>query len=413
MGASWASRGREIVDTAELLRLADAIRAGCPVADGEFDRVYPERVRRLSARFWTPVAVAVRAAALLVDGGASRVLDVGAGVGKFCIVGALVTGASFTGVEERADRVAAARRAVAAFRVSSVTLVHGRMERVAFDSYDGFYFFNPFAEVLEPGLAGARGREAATRYWRDVSRAQAALVTARPGARLVTYHGFGGLVPPGYRLVAREASATGPLECWEKVDARARAAEARRARRASRGLPAQGAPEGLSIDRAPQVLVALPPAQEVRLAIARPHGLLDGVRDHQRARAEALEGRIEALEIEHGDPVRAEAIERGDDPPVQGDRVEAQRADLEERGGDVAMERAHGLLGEHAGLSLPAPATAVERDERLEDLGAIRGADAGGDEREVPALVGPRPGSAYVAERLARHHRGEARKVRR
>jgi SAM-dependent methyltransferase len=212
------------VEPTELQRLADALRAGRPVADRAFDRVYPPHVRKLSAKFWTPVAVAARAATLLVEGGATRVLDVGAGVGKVCIVGAIVTGAAFTGVEERRDRLEVAQRAVAAFGLSRVTLLHGRMDRVAFDGYDGFYLFNPFAEALEIEANGAARASAEARWARDIQRMQDALDAARPGARVVTYHGFGGTVPASYRLVVREESVTGPIECWEKVEAARRAA---------------------------------------------------------------------------------------------------------------------------------------------------------------------------------------------
>ena len=40
---------------------------------------------------WTPVHVARRAAQFLVTGPETRVLDVGSGPGKFCLVGALAT----------------------------------------------------------------------------------------------------------------------------------------------------------------------------------------------------------------------------------------------------------------------------------------------------------------------------------
>ena len=213
------------MDAAELRLVADAIRAGRPIADHAFDRVYDGHTRRLSARHWTPIAVAARAAALLVEGGASSVLDVGAGVGKFCIVGALVTGASFTGIEERRDRLDVARRAAAAFDLSGIRWVLGRIERVAFATFDGFYFFNPFAEALDHDPDAAPDPRGAARFRRDVARAQAALAAVRRGARVVTYHGLGGAMPAGYRLVTREATITGPLECWEKEAAPAAAGQ--------------------------------------------------------------------------------------------------------------------------------------------------------------------------------------------
>jgi len=87
-----------------LRRLNDAT-----ITDSDFDDVYPSPIRRVSASFWTPVSVAARAARLLVRDASTRVLDIGSGAGKFCIVGAAVTGASFTGIEHRGHLVEVAR----------------------------------------------------------------------------------------------------------------------------------------------------------------------------------------------------------------------------------------------------------------------------------------------------------------
>ena len=67
------------------------VSRGEPVADAEFDLLYPRPVRPLSERFWSPIDVARRAAELLVVRPGTRVLDVGSGAGKFCVVGALTS----------------------------------------------------------------------------------------------------------------------------------------------------------------------------------------------------------------------------------------------------------------------------------------------------------------------------------
>src|SRR5713226_861432 len=65
------------------------------VEDERFDLIYPPEIRDLSCRHWTPVAVARKAAEFLVNERETRVLDLGCGPGKFCIVGALTTEAHF------------------------------------------------------------------------------------------------------------------------------------------------------------------------------------------------------------------------------------------------------------------------------------------------------------------------------
>jgi len=90
----------------DFARLLDRLLSGAQVADLEFDAIYPQWVRRLSEQHWTPLDVCIRAAELLVTDERSTVLDVGSGAGKFCLIGAASTGATFVGVEQ----AAAARR---------------------------------------------------------------------------------------------------------------------------------------------------------------------------------------------------------------------------------------------------------------------------------------------------------------
>jgi hypothetical protein len=40
---------------------------------------------------------------------------------------------------------------------------------------------------------------------------------ARRGTRVVTYHGFGGDLPPSYRLELEEEAGTERIELWVKV----------------------------------------------------------------------------------------------------------------------------------------------------------------------------------------------------
>src|SRR5258708_18721865 len=104
--------------------LSSRLRDGYCVSDSDFDQVYPRAAREVSSAFWTPVSVALRVARLLVQGSPTRVLDVGSGVGKFCIVGAAATGASLVGVEHREHFVCTARETARLVGVSSARFVH-------------------------------------------------------------------------------------------------------------------------------------------------------------------------------------------------------------------------------------------------------------------------------------------------
>jgi predicted RNA methylase len=199
--------------TRPALALGDALRRRAPVSDAELDQVFPEDLRERSPLHWTPVAVAIRAAELLAPSPDLRVLDVGAGVGKLCVIGALVTGAVWWGIEQDAVQVAAAQHAAWALGVEHRTrFVHGDGSRLAWDEFDAFYFYNPFTTVMLAPHASPFVRYATVQS--TLRRVEQRLATARPGTRVVTFHGFGGQLPAGFTRVEREPAGDDALELW-------------------------------------------------------------------------------------------------------------------------------------------------------------------------------------------------------
>jgi predicted RNA methylase len=197
--------------------IRDRLRAGGLVDDRVFDEVYPLAVRRASHVHWTPIEAATRAARLLGGGPGTRLLDIGSGVGKFCIVAAASTEARVIGIEQRGHLVDVAERAAARLGVD-VAFVRGTFDSCDPRDIDGVYLFNPFAE----NLCSADDRIDATvelseaRYAQDVAATEDFLRAARTGTRVVTYCGWGGDMPPDYVRVLRERCA-GTLELWIKA----------------------------------------------------------------------------------------------------------------------------------------------------------------------------------------------------
>jgi SAM-dependent methyltransferase len=186
------------------------------VTDVAFDHLYPEHIRKLSERFWTPIDIARRAARLFAAHNARRVLDVGAGVGKFCIVSALTADLELTGIEHREGLVAIADGILRAFSIPRVHMRHASLEDVDLDAYDGFYLYNPFDVVgfASTEWIGPTIPLKSERAERDVERIEAHLAHARPGTCMVTFHGFGGTVPPGWIHLAEETRGAAFLRLW-------------------------------------------------------------------------------------------------------------------------------------------------------------------------------------------------------
>ncbi|HEU4727980.1 MAG TPA: hypothetical protein VFT22_08835 [Kofleriaceae bacterium] len=200
--------------TRNALALRDALLARrAAVSDTELDQVFPDDLRDRSHLHWTPVAIAVRVAELLAPSPGDRVLDVGAGAGKLCLVGAIVTGATWWGIEQDAVLVAAANRAAWSLGVEHRTrFVHGDGSRLPWDEFGAFYFYNPFTTPMLAPHASPFLRYATIQN--TLRRVEQRLATARVGARVVTYYGFGGKLPADYTLIAREPVGGDALELW-------------------------------------------------------------------------------------------------------------------------------------------------------------------------------------------------------
>lgn len=192
------------------------LRSGRSVPDETFDEIYPEVVRSASSAHWTPVRIAARVVELLRLRRGDRVLDVGAGAGKFCIVVAAMSNAHVRGVERQPQLVTVAREAVRRFGVSA-EIVEGSFDAEDPSGIDAAYFFNPFVDtILLPGVEALAADRFAGRTAADILTAERFLAAARIGVRVVTFCGFGGMIPDQYERLAQEAWEGGVLELWEK-----------------------------------------------------------------------------------------------------------------------------------------------------------------------------------------------------
>lgn len=178
----------------------------------------------MSSIHWTPVQVALRAVELLAPESGSSVLDVGAGCGKLCCIGALTTDSTWYGIECDAERVSTALKTARALDVDrQVRFRCGDMTSVDWSDYGSIYLFNPFEASLLPyqPFDPQTGFE---QYTESVRETEDRLADLPTGTRVVTYHGFGGQVPDCYELTAREPMDSDELVLYVK---RARTASPR------------------------------------------------------------------------------------------------------------------------------------------------------------------------------------------
>lgn len=204
MDSARPSRFRERLDDPEKLS----------VEDEKFDRIYPPAIRNLSSIFWTPVAVAAEAARLLVVDAGTRVLDVGSGAGKFCLVAAALTEGRLTGIEQRDELVAAARTAAFGLGIDGIEFLHGNLLDLAFENYDAFYLFNPFEENMHGHKIDSAIPLSAALFQKYTRHVSDQLGARALGTRVVTYMGYADDIPACYECEARRLG--DDLNLWIK-----------------------------------------------------------------------------------------------------------------------------------------------------------------------------------------------------
>jgi predicted RNA methylase len=204
------------------------LHAGYTPVDERFDQHLPAPLRQLSPQYWTPLSVTRKVGRWLTDAGARHVLDVGSGVGKFCVAGALTTGLAFTGLEQRQRLVGVARELANTFRVGArVSFIHGDLDALPHEGFDTLYFYNPFGEHLfsQDSWIDSSVELGKEKYCRDIGLIEQALDRMPVGMRIVTYNGFGGRIPDSYALLRIDRTTPNLLRLWVKT--RAQSSESR------------------------------------------------------------------------------------------------------------------------------------------------------------------------------------------
>lgn len=202
--------------------LAEAIRAGHIPTDQAIDRYLPIPLRYVSNQYWTSVKVALRVSQWLNEIGARRVLDVGSGPGKFCVLAALATNCEIVGIEQRGYLNLAARNLARSFGVEQrVRFLHGLFGEAPLETFDAYYFYSPFIEnIFGPAEWLDRSVEhGEARFNREVALAEQMLRDLPVGTHVVCYNGFGGTMPKEYEVVHNEMNARTSLQMFKKTRA--------------------------------------------------------------------------------------------------------------------------------------------------------------------------------------------------
>jgi SAM-dependent methyltransferase len=182
-----------------------------------FNNHLPHALKQATQLYFTPIEVAQTAAEWLTGNHEEKILDIGAGVGKFCVTAARFSGKLFFGVEYRKSLVEIGNELIEHYEVgTNASMIHSNITDIDFMEYDAFYLFSPFYENLEPEQRlndEVELEEKLYQVYLDYTEAQ--LGKAKIGTRLVTYFGNNFEVPDSYERVKHAFD--GALKLWIKM----------------------------------------------------------------------------------------------------------------------------------------------------------------------------------------------------
>ncbi|MBA4056424.1 MAG: SAM-dependent methyltransferase [Marivirga sp.] len=194
------------------------LKLNIDITDYDFNAIYPEKVSNLARKHWSSVSVSKLASEFLVDRPGTKVLDIGSGAGKFCMIGATNTKGHFTGVEQRHELAELSTRIAQSYQIHNAKFIHANITSINFSDYDAFYFYNSFYENID------RVNKIDDTVILDIKLYHLYSVhiveqfASLPlGARLVTYCSPLNIIPQTFKL--QDSSNGGLLKFWEKVSA--------------------------------------------------------------------------------------------------------------------------------------------------------------------------------------------------
>ena len=196
----------------------ELLKLNIDIPDIDFNAIYPDRISNLARKHWSSVSVSRHASDFLVDKPGTKVLDIGSGAGKFCMIGATNTKGHFTGIEQRRGLVELSTQLSESYRIHNVRFIHANITSIRFADYDAFYFYNSFHENIDRLNSIDNTVKLDTQLYRQYSVYLMQQLASLPvGTRLVTFCSPLNIIPRSFKLQNSENS--GLLKFWEKIHA--------------------------------------------------------------------------------------------------------------------------------------------------------------------------------------------------
>ena len=171
--------------------------------DTQFHRLYPLSIVESAGMHWTPLHITRRVVQFLTPDDYVKILDIGSGVGKFCLAAAYYKPfAQIYGIEQRKSLVDYANEAKNMLGLHNVSFHCGNFTQLNLKLYDHFYLYNPFFENIDSTARIDNTilySESLYNYYNQYLYKQ--LEEMPTGTRVVTYCSWNEEIPAGYHAI--------------------------------------------------------------------------------------------------------------------------------------------------------------------------------------------------------------------
>jgi len=183
--------------------------------DTDFDKIFQNHISLISNLHWTPLRIAFKALAWLTQKENAKILDVGSGIGKFCIIGAITTKAQFVGIEQRKNLVKISKKIIEKNSIPNTHFILGNFIDHNFETYTGIYLYNPFWENITNDILIDHKIPISSELFDTYNKTLSAkLSNLKQGTRVVTYLMREDEIPTCYSII--DAAFDSKLLLWER-----------------------------------------------------------------------------------------------------------------------------------------------------------------------------------------------------
>jgi 16S rRNA A1518/A1519 N6-dimethyltransferase RsmA/KsgA/DIM1 with predicted DNA glycosylase/AP lyase activity len=185
--------------------------------DLNFLSLFSEKIKLANKNHFTPIEVIKKANTFLSQETNTKILDIGSGIGKFCLTAAYLNPSNeYYGIEQREDLHSEAELGKQKLNIVNAHFMHGNIDQLKFKQYNHFYFFNSFHEQLDEAdkLDQSISHDANLYYYYN-RYFHKQLSNMPSGTKLACFFTLDDEVPSDYLCVAEYFD--GKLKCYIKV----------------------------------------------------------------------------------------------------------------------------------------------------------------------------------------------------